>query len=436
MKEAAQNSKCIIAVVTGAYADASSASSVPGRVLNALSAKPEENAYFKREYCLNELRWARQAGVRIQPVIDVEDKTEIGTFLSQAPEDLQDLGRTLDFKCLVPVTNALWETSIDELGIAPRATAQAQLRLSKDIADIPVGSKQREDFEDDFRKELAMSIVSKRDQNDTHGRTLQQFLFQMELEKYEDALKEEGYTLMSIYTAPEDEIEDLTRILDMKRPEKRTFVTECQRLREDVQALKDRIQITSLKEGSIIVVFEIQPAAGVAYSTSDATGADTASTPRSRQLQQLGDLSTVSIVEILEQIVDDAQPQQPQAGAVAMTGLEADATAAAAAAGKTGDLMSLIMKEPLQLEWIPQHPDVHEGTPPEIERSSGFQISLTEDGAVVEEDETTAPSSALEDGGAPLLPRADEALPIRSRSNQGDDLSGSLSASLSASRSE
>ena len=279
----------------------------------------------------------------------------------------------------------------------------------------------------------ALTETSEADQNDTHGRTLQQFLFQMELEKYEDALKEEGYTLMSIYTAPEDEIEDLTR--NMKRPEKRTFVTECQRLRQDVQALKDRIQITSLKEGSIIVVFEIQPAAGVAYSTSDATGADTASTPRSRQLQQLGDLSTVSIVEILEQIVDDAQPQQPQAGAVAMTGLEADATAAAAA-GKTGDLMSLIMKEPLQLEWIPQHPDVHEGTPPEIERSSGFQISLTEDGAVVEEDETTAPSSALEDGGAPLLPRADEALPIRSRSNQGDDLSGSLSASLSASRSE
>ena len=43
MKEAAQHSRCIIAVVTGPERDGDS----------------EENAYFKRQYCMNELRWAR-----------------------------------------------------------------------------------------------------------------------------------------------------------------------------------------------------------------------------------------------------------------------------------------------------------------------------------------------------------------------------------------
>lgn len=33
------------------------------------------NAYFAREYCVQELRWAREAGVPIQPVIRSEDKT-------------------------------------------------------------------------------------------------------------------------------------------------------------------------------------------------------------------------------------------------------------------------------------------------------------------------------------------------------------------------
>ena len=43
MKEATQHSRCIIAVVTGPERDGDS----------------EENAYFKRQYCMNELRWAR-----------------------------------------------------------------------------------------------------------------------------------------------------------------------------------------------------------------------------------------------------------------------------------------------------------------------------------------------------------------------------------------
>jgi hypothetical protein len=98
MKEAAQNSKCIIAVVSGAERE----------------GDPEDSAYFKREFCVNELRWARVAGVPIQPVIMREDKDDIGRYLGQAPADLQDLGQ-VDFKTLDRVGPAIWNTSIDEL---------------------------------------------------------------------------------------------------------------------------------------------------------------------------------------------------------------------------------------------------------------------------------------------------------------------------------
>ena len=47
-------------------------------------------------FCVKELQWAKEAGIPIQPVIRMEDKTEIGTFLSQAPDDLKDIGN-IDF---------------------------------------------------------------------------------------------------------------------------------------------------------------------------------------------------------------------------------------------------------------------------------------------------------------------------------------------------
>ena len=46
MKEAARHSRCIIAVVSGVER----------------AGGPEDTAHFKREYCANELRWARAAG--------------------------------------------------------------------------------------------------------------------------------------------------------------------------------------------------------------------------------------------------------------------------------------------------------------------------------------------------------------------------------------
>ncbi len=99
MQEAAQNSKCIIAVVTGVERE----------------GDPEDTAYFRRKYCMNELRWARKAGVTIQPVVQREDKERIGEFLDQAPDDLQPYLRGIDFKALDRISPAIWKTCIDEL---------------------------------------------------------------------------------------------------------------------------------------------------------------------------------------------------------------------------------------------------------------------------------------------------------------------------------
>ena len=67
MKEGVKNSEIFIAIITAAY--------------------------FTREFCIAELRWAREAGKPIQPVIRAEDKQRIGEFLDMAPADLKDIGK-------------------------------------------------------------------------------------------------------------------------------------------------------------------------------------------------------------------------------------------------------------------------------------------------------------------------------------------------------
>ena len=79
MKEGVRNSKCVIAIITGATDD--------GQV---------SNAYFSRPFCILELQWAIEHGVQIQPIILDTDKTNIGVFLGQAPSHLKFLGN-IDF---------------------------------------------------------------------------------------------------------------------------------------------------------------------------------------------------------------------------------------------------------------------------------------------------------------------------------------------------
>ena len=88
MKKAVTNSKFIIAVISDGQGE-------------------QGCAYFERPFCLKELRWAKEAGIFIQPVITNEDKNRVNAFLNGgtyedttrfdgAPEDLRDLG-SVDF---------------------------------------------------------------------------------------------------------------------------------------------------------------------------------------------------------------------------------------------------------------------------------------------------------------------------------------------------
>eukprot|EP01043_Picozoa_sp_COSAG02_P059775 COSAG02_NODE_7677_length_2898_cov_5.833869_3_plen_448_part_00 len=73
MQEGVENSQCVIAVVSDA------------------PEGQEELAYFRREFCLKELRWATSANVWIQPVVAAEDKSKICSLFEGIPADLQHL---------------------------------------------------------------------------------------------------------------------------------------------------------------------------------------------------------------------------------------------------------------------------------------------------------------------------------------------------------
>eukprot|EP01045_Picozoa_sp_COSAG04_P017418 COSAG04_NODE_1540_length_6420_cov_3.248220_4_plen_404_part_00 len=74
MEEGVKNSRCVIAIVSGPQ-----------------EGKGEETAYFKRPFCLKELRWAVEVGIHIQPVVAAEDKDKITEFFADIPSDLQHL---------------------------------------------------------------------------------------------------------------------------------------------------------------------------------------------------------------------------------------------------------------------------------------------------------------------------------------------------------
>lgn len=74
MQQAVEMSRCVIAIVSG--------------------PQGSKIAYFQREFCLKELRWAAAAGVFVQPVVAAEDKEKITDFFQDIPADLQHLKST------------------------------------------------------------------------------------------------------------------------------------------------------------------------------------------------------------------------------------------------------------------------------------------------------------------------------------------------------
>ena len=80
MEEGVKHSRCVIAIVSG-----------PSKDPQNPDGNPEDNAYFKRPFCLKELRWAVEAGIPIQPIVAAEDKAKISEFFADIPPDLQHL---------------------------------------------------------------------------------------------------------------------------------------------------------------------------------------------------------------------------------------------------------------------------------------------------------------------------------------------------------
>ena len=103
MQEGVRNSECVIAIITGACVDN-----------NNTNTREIENAYFSRPFCISELEWAIEAGIQIQPIIQMEDKDEIGTFLNQAPAHLKFLGN-IDFISMIRSDIDHWNVGVKQI---------------------------------------------------------------------------------------------------------------------------------------------------------------------------------------------------------------------------------------------------------------------------------------------------------------------------------
>ena len=95
MKEGVQNSTMCVAIISDGDGT-------------------DGTAYFQRDFCKKELRWARDANVFIQPVINIDDKTRIGEFMQQAPEDLKFLGG-INFLKLYRGSLDFWDKSVNRV---------------------------------------------------------------------------------------------------------------------------------------------------------------------------------------------------------------------------------------------------------------------------------------------------------------------------------
>ena len=69
MEEGVKNSQCVIAIVSGPAG--------------------QDTAYFRRPFCLSELRWAKDAWVPVIPIVAAEDKGKITEFFEDIPADMQ-----------------------------------------------------------------------------------------------------------------------------------------------------------------------------------------------------------------------------------------------------------------------------------------------------------------------------------------------------------
>ena len=144
MREGVVKAKCVIAILSGAVADPKDPSVPPG-----------DNAYFARPFCVQELRWAVEAGVRVQPVVDRQDQGNIGVLLSTAPEDLRFLG-SIDMVALDRSAIEYWRVGVQMLlerepaADGLRAGQSFEAATSAEIVDIITMVEKRDGSKEGF----------------------------------------------------------------------------------------------------------------------------------------------------------------------------------------------------------------------------------------------------------------------------------------------
>ena len=120
MKEGVENSKCVIAILSG------------------VDAK-NPNAYFNRTFCVKELTWAQSADIPIQPVCAAEDKKKIGSFLTQASnKNIHNLGN-IDIIHLDRSRISYWKAGFGDVLKAVKAAIAKMTRQKKST----IGSRKK-----------------------------------------------------------------------------------------------------------------------------------------------------------------------------------------------------------------------------------------------------------------------------------------------------
>ena len=175
-------------------------------------------------------------------------------------------------------------------GKRPESEVRLELKLSGNIA-MPSDSATRHAFVVQFKQTVG-KVVALADY------TIDSWLSEKKFTQYAAAIKAAHYTeLETLYHAEEAQISSLATKVGMPLPHATSFVKCCAELRE----VPERIQVVQIRQGCVIVAFDILPVGEKSVATKH---------------------TTVAIVATLKQLVQDASLRRQQSE----LGTEADST--------------------------------------------------------------------------------------------------------------
>ena len=118
MEDGVNGSKCVIAIITG--------------------GDNKVSRYFQRSMCVQELKWAIEAGVKIVPVVTAADKPNIGDYVAEGKAAGIDLS-ACDFKHVDRSNPEMMEASLKSI-IGAEAIAEAGKTANVHLHCITIGT--------------------------------------------------------------------------------------------------------------------------------------------------------------------------------------------------------------------------------------------------------------------------------------------------------